>query len=165
MFSTSVRRIKRRRVWQRPRGPELHGRTRQRAWRQVLLPLYRTPFPGSTVLTVPVPGSVAGMHRQTEMVQKAWRCIQYKHRVLYKPLRFLHNGSQVVNFNTRRKHWADTQNHKQKFGRRRNPIYSSSSTSKSPSASSAEKHGISGVSTLCTQQVPSFKQELFRCMG
>jgi len=31
-------------------------------------PLCRTPFPRSTMLTVPVPGFVAGMHRRTELV-------------------------------------------------------------------------------------------------
>ena len=55
-------------------------------------------------------------------------------------IRFLHNGSQAVNFITRRKHYAVTQNHRQNFGCRRNPIYASSSMSNSSSASSAEKH-------------------------
>ena len=36
------------------------------------------PFRESTVLTVPVPESVAGMHRRREMVQKACRYIHYK---------------------------------------------------------------------------------------
>ena len=119
------------------------------------------PYWESAVLTVPVPGSVAGTHRRTEMVQKTRRCNQYKTQSLIQTFkRFLHNGSQAANL----LHGGSIRghpNHKQKFGRRRNPNYSSSSTSKSPSASSAEKHGIGGVSTLRTQQVPSFKQEFY----
>ena len=54
-------------------------------------------------------------------------------------IRFLDNGSQAVNL----LHGGSIRsypNHKQKFGRRQNLIYASSSMPNSSSASSAEKH-------------------------
>ena len=124
------------------------------------------PYRESTLLTISVPGSVADTHRRTESRIESLTSLKTNltqsntnlKKVLTKRLaghNLLHCGSTAQN----------TQNHRQKLGRRRNPNYSSSSTPKSPSASSAEKHGIGGVSTLHTQQVPSLNKGLFRCMG
>jgi hypothetical protein len=49
-------------------------------------------------------------------------------------------------------------NHKQKFGRRRNPINASSSTPKSSSASSAENHNIGWGEYITYSASPIFKQ-------
>ena len=124
--------------------------------------IVRPPYRESTVLTVSVPGSVADTHRRTESRTESLTSLKTNltesntnlKKVLTKRLagrNLLHCGSTTQN----------TQNHRQKLGRRRNPIYTSSSTSKSSFASSAEKHGTGIVSTLHTQQVPSFRQDVY----
>ena len=124
--------------------------------------IVRPPYRESTVLTVSVPGSVADTHRRTESGTESLTSLKLNttesntnlQKILTKRLagrNLLHCGSTAQN----------TQNHRQKLGRRRNPIYTSSSTSKSSSTSSAEKHGTGGVSTLRTQQVPSFRQDVY----
>ena len=123
------------------------------------------PYQESTVLTASVPRSVADTHRRTESRIESLTSLKTNltesntnlKKVLTKRLagrNLLHCGSTAQN----------TQNHRQKLGRRRNPNYSSSSTPKSPSASSAEKHGI-GRGEYITQQVPSLNKGLIICMG